>query len=236
MEVRTLLKRGTDHPINCEDDLFTFNDGFTYIGAVFDGCSTGIKSHFASALYNKILTAYCKNLAPMYKGFTLEFIGRNIFKCIWNTLNEIKTTLYLDPLEMLSTMILTVIRDGQVYVLVSGDGCFYISDGESGEETKIESPGNAPDYLAYHLADSFEAFQTIKEHTFKMQKTLSICSDGIYSFTDKDRKDVSNEVLTSLLDDESMLPSQAMLARKYNLLVKAGYTNYDDLSIVRFIL
>jgi len=236
MEVRTLLKRGADHHVNCEDDLFTFKDGNTYIGAVFDGCSTGIKSHFVSTLYNKILNAYCNNLFPIYKEWSLEGIGRSIFKSLYHSLNEVKTSLYLDPLELLSTVILTVIRDGRVFVLVSGDGCFYISDGKSAEETKIESPGNAPDYLAYHLNSIEEALLSTKEYTFEMQKTFSICSDGIYSFTDKEKKDVSSRVIESLLYEETLIKSEAMLARKYNMLLKEGYSNYDDLSIVRFIL
>ena len=237
MEVRTLLKRGTDHLVNCEDDLFTFNDGTTYIGAVFDGCSTGIKSHFASTLYEKILKKY---LLKKDRLFTLDEIplrvtGQIIVDEVYSQLNLISSVLKLDPLEILSTMILVIVRDNQAHVIVSGDGCIYLNDGVSAEETKIESPENAPDYLAYHLKDLQEAHASLKEYSFEVGKTISICSDGIYSFTDKNKKDVSNIVIPCLLYDESLLKSEAMLSRKYNLLLKEGYSNYDDISIVRFI-
>lgn len=239
MEVRTLLKRGTDHLLNCEDDLFTFNDGTTYIGAVFDGCSTGVKSHFTSALYGKILKAYFLNRSTLFTldETPLNYIGKSIFYYLHANLKKVQILLTLDTLEILSTMILVVIRDNKAYTLVSGDGCISVNyKDKSGEDTKIESPENAPDYLAYHLENAAEAFASLKEESFENMHSISICSDGIYSFTDKDRKDCSDIVMTSLLDDEAMIKSGAMLGRKYNLLVKAGYTNYDDLSIVRFIL
>ena len=236
MEVRTLLKRGTDHPLNCEDDLFTFNDGSTYIGAVFDGCSTGIKSHFASTLYSKILADWCEKAGDSIAGDPIQEVGRNCFQYLFLQLDVVRKTLNLYYMEMLSTMILMVVRDGKAYILVSGDGCISLSSATGREETKIESPGNAPDYLAYHLACGLDAFRSLKEYTFNVEKTISICSDGIYSFTGKDKVDQSHEVMTSLLEDASLLKSEAMLGRKYNLLLKEGYSNYDDLSIVRFIV
>jgi len=155
---------------------------------------------------------------------------------MYSQLNLISSILKLDPLEILSTMILVIVRDNQAHVIVSGDGCVYLSDGTSAEETKIESPGNAPDYLAYHLKDLQETYISLKDYSFEVNKTISICSDGIYSFTDRNKKDVSDIIIPRLLYDESLLKSEAMLARKYNLLLKEGYSNYDDLSIVRFIL
>ena len=232
MEVRTLLKRGTDHPVNCEDDLFTFNDGTTYIGAVFEGCSTGIKSHFASALYGKIIKKYCVNNMPFYGTMDIQLIGRSLYKHLYKELKALKIQLSLSPLEILSTMILAIVRGDKAYILISGDGCILVDD----EEYKIESPGNAPDYLAYHLNHLYEAQESMKTYEVTFTKSLSICSDGIYSFTDENKEDVSYSVIKVLLKDETLLKSDAMLARKYNLLTKAGFTNYDDLSIIRFIL
>lgn len=232
MEVRTLLKRGTDHPVNCEDDLFTFDDGTTYIGAVFDGCSTGTKSHFASTLYGKLLKRYCANFSAQLTNPILKRVGRNIYASIYANLKSSKNALELETLEILSTMILVIVRDKKAYILVSGDGCIYVD----GQEIKLESEGNAPDYLAYHLDHELEGFLSLKEYEFDFEHTISVCSDGIYSFTDTDKKDVSTEVIINLLEDNTILKSEAMLGRKHNLLLKKGYSNYDDLSIVRFIL
>lgn len=230
MEVRTLVKRGTDHHVYCEDDLYHFNIGNTYIGAVFDGCSTGIKSHFASALYGKILKSFIGLMEP-FLDFSPKIIGMSILGHFYRELRSIQSKLGLRDLELLSTMILVIIREGEAFVIVSGDGCILVDD----VEYRIESEGNAPDYLAYHLNSYVEGKDSCKTYEVTFTKSLSICSDGIYSFT-KDREDKTEEVVTSLLKDESFLKSDAMLARKYNLLTKEGITNYDDLSIIRFIL
>ena len=232
MEVRTLIKRGTDHHVYCEDDLFHFNIGSTYIGAVFDGCSTGTKSHFASALYGKILKAYQKDIIGALDDRSLQEIAEDFQQFLYFQLKNVGDILELETLELLSTMILAVVRKDKAYILVSGDGCVLVDD----EEYKIESPGNAPDYLAYHLDRLREAQESMKTYDVTFTKSLSICTDGIYSFTDENKEDVSYSVIKALLKDETLLKSDAMLARKYNLLTKADVTNYDDLSIIRFIL
>lgn len=233
MEVRTLIKRGTDHHVYCEDDLYHFNIGSTYIGAVFDGCSTGVKSHFASALYGKILKDWSTNfdLVTSITDTSLEGLGKSFFFYLWDNLRVVQGALTLSDLEMLSTMILAVVRKNEAYILVSGDGCVLVDD----VEYRIESEGNAPDYLAYHLKDAKNGFDSLKEYNVTFEKGISICSDGIYSFTN-DRVDMSAVVVDKLLKDTDFLKSDAMLARKYNLLTKEGTTNYDDLSIIRFML
>lgn len=231
MEVRTLIKRGTDHHVYCEDDLYHFNIGSTYIGAVFDGCSTGVKSHFASALFAKIIKANTIELNTIIDIDTPENIAKTYFQVLHMYLRRYQSELHLNVLEMLSTMILAVVRKNKAYIIVSGDGCILADD----EEIRIESEGNAPDYLAYYLSNLMEAQESLKTYECSFEKSLSICSDGIYSFT-KDREDKSQEVVEALLKDQSFLKSDAMLARKYNLLTKEGITNYDDLSIIRFIL
>lgn len=232
MEVRTLIKRGGDHHTNCEDDLFAFNDGSTYIGAVFDGCSSGVKSHFASALYGKILKKFYNATSYAFPKLDLESIGRLFYYDLFYALKQTLSIYQLNDMELLSTMIFTVIRDRQAYIMVSGDGCIKVDD----ELYELESPGNAPNYLVYYLDDFSESKRVLKEYSFAFDKSLSICSDGIFSFTNQDREDMSYKVIDSLLNDTSFLKSEAMLARKYNLLLKEGYTHYDDLSIVRFIL
>jgi len=233
MEVRTLIKRGTDHHVYCEDDLYHFNIGNTYIGAVFDGCSTGVKSHFASALYGKILKFYQQDIIGDLDDRPIQEVAKGFQDFLWEQLAIMKNVLYLNTLELLSTMILAVVREGKAYIVVSGDGCILVDD----KEYKIESEGNAPDYLAYHLDYSAEARESMKTYEVTFTKSLSICSDGIYSFSDKDgNKGTALSVINFFLKDTCLMKSEAMLSRKYNLLTKGGHTNYDDLSIIRFIL
>jgi hypothetical protein len=230
MEVRTLIKRGADHLVYCEDDLFTFNDGTTYVGAVFDGCSSGIKSHFASTLYSKLVK---KALTPsLLKQDSISHINYSLFFHLAIELKEIKQKLMLDELELLSTAIIAVIREDKASVIVSGDGVII----HEGKPIIIESEGNAPDYLAYHFDNLAKAGESFKFYDFDLEdKGLSICTDGMMSFRNPDPFAHMPRVSDFLLRDESLKTSEAMLGRKYNMLAKEGYTNYDDVSIVRFM-
>ena len=60
MRIHTLLKRGFSHKDFCEDFLLckALDEKYLLAG-VFDGCSSGVDSHFASALFAKIV----KNVA-----------------------------------------------------------------------------------------------------------------------------------------------------------------------------
>lgn len=239
MIIRTVLKKGTDHFVNCEDDLFFSNFSPYYVGAIFDGCSTGIKSHFASSLYSKILnkTLTSKTILMIDGGyFSIEEIAKQSFIKFFNKLKKIKHTLNLNELELLSTFIIAIVKNNQAYIIVSGDGCIVVDD----KEIKLESVDNAPDYLAYHLNENvLNVYEkNIKKYKFdNIESGLSICSDGIYSFRNPDASKTSANVIQDLLYDKKLIDSEAMLARKYNILTnpKIGYSNYDDLSIVRFI-
>lgn len=230
MIVRTLVKKGTDHPVYCEDDLFTFEKDELFIGAIFDGCSTGIKSHFASALHAKILKNVVLSItnSKSASGF-LQYATLSVF------IRELKKAieyLQLDTLEVLSTMIICFIQDNKVDVYIIGDGCVKIDD----RHFKYESEGNAPDYPAYHVNDSILLGDYVKELHTTFVKDVSICSDGIYSFKGPDlTTDYFSVVDEKLLQDVSLINSEAMLGRKYNMLTKQGLSNYDDISIVRFI-
>ena len=238
MDIRTVLKKGTDHLVNCEDDLFfyKYTNGYS-IGAIFDGCSTGIKSHFASNLFSKILIKVLntKTFMMFDEGeYTLEEIAKQTFIKFFNKLNEVVTILGLSESEILSTIILTIIKDNNAYIIVSGDGCLMVDK----DEYKLESPENTPDYLAYHLSENvLDVYDlNIKKFAFEnIEDNLAICSDGIYSFRHPDQQYTIKDVIECLLDDKSLLKSDAMLSRKYNILIKNGFSNYDDLSIVRFI-
>ena len=167
--------------------------------------------------------------------YSLEEIAEQTFIKFFNKLKEVEQILSLRDLEIVSTFILTIIKDNQAYVIVSGDGCIVVDK----DEHKLESFGNAPDYLAYHLNENvIDVYKNnVKKFNFdNVKEGLSICSDGIYSFRNPDQTiDATKDVISNLLQDKGLIKSEAMLARKYNILFKNEYSNYDDLSIVRFI-
>lgn len=243
MIIRTTIKKGIDHPVYCEDDLFfsgfcnTHND-YYYVGAIFDGCSTGIKSHFASSLFGKILSKSLNSKTYIMfneNEYSLEEIMEQTFIKFFNKLKEVEQVLSVNILEILSTFIFVIIKGNSAHVIVSGDGCILVDN----DEHKLESFGNAPDYLSYHLDEN--VYDVYKKHIKKfkfdnIKAGLSICSDGIYSFRHPDTtKNCTDDIIENLLQDRFLIKSEAMLSRKYNMLLNSEYSNYDDLSIVRFI-
>jgi hypothetical protein len=224
--------------VNCEDDLFFSEYGDYRVGAVFDGCSTGMKSHFASSLFSKVLNRVLKTKTyPMFDSgdYYLDDIARETFIKFFYKLKEVKHILDLQDLEIVSTLILTIIKGDEAFIIVSGDGCIAMDE----EETKIESDNNTPDYIAYHLDEpGIEVYNhCVRRYGYTgLRKGLCISSDGVYSFRNPDQSRLMIEARDFLFNDPSLMTSEAMLARKYNILTKQGFSNFDDLSIVRFIL
>jgi serine/threonine protein phosphatase PrpC len=137
MIIKTVLKKGSDHLVNCEDDLHicenTTIDGEEYqIGGIFDGCSTGYKSHFASTLFGKILKEVLKTTTfdLFDKDYNLDEIAKATFVKLFFKLKEISDSLSLQDLELLSTFIIVFIKDNKSYFIVSGDGCIMVDDQE----------------------------------------------------------------------------------------------------------
>ena len=53
-KIREIVKIGSEHK-QCEDSIFNMvKDDYIFM-AVFDGCSGGVDSHFASNLFKKIM-------------------------------------------------------------------------------------------------------------------------------------------------------------------------------------
>jgi hypothetical protein len=235
MEVRTLVKKGDDHLTYCEDSLFfRVQDAKEplYIGAIFDGCSTGMDSHFASSLLVKVLKHSCNNFKNV-ADLNLHFIMNILFHDIFDGFKEVQHLLDLKELELVSTMIICIIRGDEVLILSSGDGVIKVDD----ELIILESKDNAPDYMAYYL-DKNPTLVMAKHtnlHSFTFKKDVSICSDGICSFRNALKEDATALAIDTFLNDRSLIGSDAMLSRKYNIFRKKGYINFDDISIVRFI-
>ena len=197
-----------------------------------------MKSHFASSLFSKVLNRVLKTKTyAMFEAgdYCLDDIARETFVKFFHKLKETKQILGLQDLEIVSTMILSIVKGDEAFTIVSGDGCIVMD----GIETKIESDNNTPDYIAYHLDEPvIEVYNhCVRRYGYTgLRKGLSISSDGIYSFRNPDQSRIIDEVKDFLFDDLSLVTSEAMLARKYNILSKQGFSNFDDLSIVRFIL
>ena len=242
MRYYSLLKSGTNHPEFCEDFLFSENyKNALYIGAVFDGCSSGIHSHFASTLFAKILNEVIRFEISKYPEIELKDFSENLFYKFMLKLKETKKFLHLNQNELLSTFLLVVHdRDAKTAnIIVSGDGAICIN----GKLTVIDQ-NNKPDYPAYSL-DTIENFDDFFEWNNQKNiniyvpevKDISISTDGITSFVPQNKAETSDfNVFDFLLNDTELKNIEVMLKRKYNIITnKHNLENYDDIAIIRII-
>ncbi|MEL6254635.1 MAG: protein phosphatase 2C domain-containing protein [Bacteroidota bacterium] len=200
MHIHSCLHKGDFHPVFCEDFLFhTEVSPDVYLAAVMDGCSMGKDSQFASLLFSKILKKVSKEIAyrefagdlPPFSDWTLGDLGKEVLKQIWDNLKTLSQNLYLDKLELLSTLNLALVHTDQskVWLILIGDG-FIVA-----EDKIIEiDQDNRPDYLAYHLKEDFE-------HWFAQQK-------GIYEFEDIHQLILATDGVDSF---EKLIPTQSKI-------------------------
>jgi len=231
--VRNVLRKGSEHE-HCEDSLlYTIDKNKPYLYlAIFDGCSNGIDSHFASNLYKKIFKKILVD--PREKdGNNLSEITNFILFEFFQELYNIKRNLNLIDNELLSTIVFAIINyeTDECLITFSGDGLFCVNT------TPITvDVGNAPQYTPYffsHIKGFYEFQHSLQSFGFENIKNLSICSDGILTFYNIDRK--KEDVVERLLIDDTIQKSKAMLSRKVNMLSKENIHYLDDLSIIRYI-
>lgn len=224
MLVHTLIKKGFDHLAYCEDAVYFREESEDlYYAAVFDGCSTGKDSHFASSLFKKLFIKALRDFSSL----------KTILHHMHMMLGNQKILLGLEDLELVTTFIICKIQKIEgtwyAYVMYMGDGTIYIDS----ESIVLESPDNKPDYLAYHLNRSFEdVYRRVHIKSFPIREKFAIATDGLSSFKSKTKRE--EDVTKQLIESNKFLNSEACLARRYNLLLKEDFRNDDDLGIVMF--
>jgi serine/threonine protein phosphatase PrpC len=244
MKVDTLLKRGHIHTEFCEDAVYhTAVSEQWMIGAVFDGCSSGKESYFASSLTKKLLKKACKTLPYLAKiqpelsiiNQTAKYIGEFILSQVFSDLKTISNRYLLEEIELLSTLLLTVInkKEKQAWINVSGDGVICVNN----KITTIDQH-NMPDYVTYHLDKSFENWlsQHTKSYEFLNVQSLGISTDGINKFIShsgefSNKMNTAEQLLIQETDGFNSLSNAfSQLTANHQLIP------YDDIGIVRFLI
>jgi hypothetical protein len=222
MKTYSLLRKGEAHPVYCEDFLWTFENETQAVGAVFDGCSGGKESHFASALIGKTLRNYAT--LPTLKAMV---------KATFQDLKKIVKLLNLDAEDELLATVLLALYDKDTQkceILVIGDGFVLIDD----KLHEIDQ-NNQPDYLGYHLEDDFEIWwSTQRIYRVEKPQKIAISTDGIDTFrTNKIDLPEDFNPINFLLFDSQWVNLPTMLHRKANILhTQYGYLPYDDIGVV----
>jgi hypothetical protein len=220
--IATLNVRGGTHN-SCEDSIYWQEvDDFIY-GGVFDGCSSGYKSHWAS-----------QTLAYLFaKGFQDPTTNLRASE-VYNSLKMLAIMLGITEMSMLSTCILFSYNQltKELKVRAFGDGYYYVND----IEYEIEQ-NNQPDYLAYVMRDDalpvFLKMYTTK--TYQNVNKFQICSDGIRSIDRPqliDSQPKCSNPLSLLLHPPT---GENYLQRQWNILKRDSWTIADDLSIISYV-
>lgn len=241
MEIYKLLRKGAIHKDFCEDFLLSLpTTGKFSVFGVFDGCSTGIDSHFASTLWAKLIKANNGDLIEIQDKNSGIYLDTLIYNSI-KSFKAIKEILKLEIDDVLSTIIVMVIdnsiQNGEI--LVFGDGMVSVN----GQNYEVNQ-NNQPDYLTYHLNEivSFDDYLRVvskhgKRFTFEHVNDIVISSDGINSFEKTffpEHQEAFPDVQSYLFRDDFLLHNPSMLSRKCNILKNQyGVVNQDDIAMIK---
>lgn len=243
MEEYQLIRRGAIHKDFCEDFLFTHRIKNRYrIYAVFDGCSTGVDSHFASALLAKTIKAELEFIDKEDLESSELLLDALVYQSS-QSLKEIRNALMLSTDELLSTLIVFVYDENtdSGNILAFGDGHVSIN-----ENDYVIDQNNQPEYIAYYL-DMINTYEDYEKcvadfaRKYKVEKLVevSISTDGIDTFQKSEiveSTETAPDPKAYLLHNDFLRNNPSMLSRKCNILkTKFGLVNQDDIALIRIL-
>ncbi len=224
-----LNQRGGTHN-SCEDSVWVEESEKYIVGGIFDGCSTGINSHWAS-----------QTIAYAFQREALDFKHdvyhslNNFF--IFNILDRLERTCsalnIVDPkTKMLSTCLMFLYNKTErvLEVRCLGDGVYFINDIEH-----VVDQDNTPDYLGYVIYENldlkYDFMEKYKSVFYNNVDRFIICSDGIQAIKENqfEQSDVNWQQL--LLSPPK---SENYLQRMWNILKNKKFTLGDDLTIISY--
>ena len=240
-----ITRIGSFHVNHCEDYVL-----YTEIGkdrillAALDGCTMGAESYFASTLFGRLLRKITK--AEFYREYitaqtpAIEEQLRRVFSSLFREVVQAKDMLQLERNELLTTVVLGIIdvQEQQGEVVCVGDGVVCVD----GKLTEF-GQNNQPDYLAYHLAEDFATWYAQVDQRIVIEQftDLTLSTDGILSFVDRNTTQVDESVLDQLIQylviEDPELENENALVKKLNRIeTEWNMINTDDLGMVRLVV
>lgn len=248
MKVHTVIRKGSEHPVFCEDFLIELNSGRFFIGAVFDGCSGGDDSHFASSLQGKIFRQVSESGALF--GNSMEELAKDFMKKFVKKMFDVRVALELQDNDMLATFMMIIYDTvkGEALTMTIGDGIICcdgeitVIDNDRFKDIRPDMYTNMPDYISYDLVQLgldkglfdvwFDKRVTLTK--FIDPQDISISTDGLLTFNTP--VDYGFDILNYLLIDDKWMSNKIMLSKKINILrTKHKTIHKDDISIIRLI-
>lgn len=233
--ISTVSRRGSSHPDWNEDSFYYKQTNHSIIGGVFDGCSSGKDSYFASKLFANLFKKTIEDLNE-------EDVNINKFPSLVNgfftNLNKAIKSIGLNTEETLSTAVLFIyeLSSSDLLVKFFGDGVAYANNQYLQIFNNDEE--NKPDYIGYSLdeileGNNFNKYWDMKKSFVTNTKDFSVSSDGIFSFVKANEHEPDFLVENYLIQDNFLYKNPASLKRKLNIIRNKGYDHHDDVTIIR---
>lgn len=207
----------------CEDSYFVReNEHFIY-GGVFDGCSTGIQSKFASQLF-----------AYAFESIESNPTSNETLLLLWTKLQHIKIALGLKNNQLWSTCVLFNYNKQRkrLKVRVIGDGNFYVNDTEHVIDTD-DKVSYISDNIDQGLGAYYQWMQGFPIRRYDNVISFKICSDGIKQVSRSQfAPETTNNAMAMLMHPPT---SPNYLARMWNILKRDHFTLSDDLTIISYV-
>jgi hypothetical protein len=220
----SFISARSDEHVSCEDSSYVKETSEFISGGIFDGCSKGIKSHWASQTYSYIFQKYDNPTCDI-----------NIENA-WYYLLRVKKIFNLPNEHFQSTCVLFYFKKQtrELFVRVIGDGVFYVTS--SGEQKKFDIDQNdLVDYLGDHLDDPVYKMRRFVDnttvHRFNEVEEFKLCSDGIKRIYLPQFYDDQTDPLSLLLGTPT---SKNYLDRMCKILKRKKFVFGDDLSIISY--
>lgn len=216
-----LNQRGGNHN-SCEDSVFVKETDTVIYGGVFDGCSSGENSHWASQTFAYMFKSLFRDCQSLKNAVIYEAVKE---------LNKVVHILEIDrDTQLLSTCLLFIYnkKNRTLDIRCFGDGVYYINDVEY-----VIDQDNIPDYLGYRLnydvlIDFLDAYPVVRHENVDR---FIICSDGIQAIHENQYEPASVKWEELLLAPPA---SENYLKRMWNILKNKKFTLADDLTIVSY--
>lgn len=234
----TVSRRGTSHPDWNEDNFFIKEMAHVIVGGVFDGCSSGKDSFFASKLFANIVKKTVDEFDTIIEINTFPTLIHQFCK----NLNKAIKSVGLTTDETLSTALFFIydIKSNELLVKFFGDGCAYANNNELLFFNNDEE--NKPDYLGYQLNEilksshAFINYYNNKKSFRAITKDFSIASDGLFTFKKTIESEPNFDYTNYLVKDDFLYKNPASLKRKLNIIKNKGFEHYDDVTIIRVLI
>lgn len=234
------VRRGSDHATFCEDFAIQHETPNYFVGIVFDGCSGGQESHFASALFGKIFRKVLSNdqmINDPERELDLQDMKDVAEYCLtqfYSHVVDIGWQLQLKVNELQSTIVFALYNKQTKNLVIYhfGDGVIVIGDEVIKlENTQYENP-NAPSYLVNNTYakslkphDFYEFLSQLREQGVQFEITrenvegFTLFSDGVSSFKHRSGMQVDDDKIIEFLGrNEWNCENPEVFSRKINLL------------------